>query len=222
MYHIYRFKDNEDIVYVGITNSVDARVSAHRASSKWCMKYMTVEYVTFPNRAVAKMYETYLINTLMPKNNIAEKNSDDLSLVSFSESEFEWLVYRKNKGTVVKEHREEVKLTAQQLEWGEKRQAQRVKTLAFIRQHKSYLLRKTLTEEKIIIRFDHKVASMKESDIELYYTAGDSVLTSRICAKSNEWIEATFNIDHHYDAQESDYEEYQLWKNKLIVAITHL
>ena len=96
MTYIYRIKKNEEIYYIGITDNLSTRISNHKNKKEWFTTNLTIEYIKLKNKTSAKMYETYLINTLAPSYNISENTGANLDIVNFNINT-EWLLYNPTK-----------------------------------------------------------------------------------------------------------------------------
>ncbi|WP_041766608.1 GIY-YIG nuclease family protein [Psychromonas ingrahamii] len=93
MEYVYQFWKGNEVIYVGITNNMKSRIQSHISNYEWASTEAKITYCKMPNRKVSKIYETYLINTLAPQYNKSENDADDMSLLSFDDSNIEWLKY---------------------------------------------------------------------------------------------------------------------------------
>lgn len=93
MEYVYKFWKCNEVIYVGITNNLKNRTQSHISCYEWASTESKITYCKMPNRKVSKIYETYLINTLSPLYNKSENDADDMSLLSFDDSNIEWLKY---------------------------------------------------------------------------------------------------------------------------------
>ncbi len=91
--YIYRFCDKDsNIIYIGSTKNLDARITTHKHLSQECYDSVSrIEYIEL-DEANAVVWELILINIYMPKWNTQSKATDSSS-VSFKD-EFEWKLYQ--------------------------------------------------------------------------------------------------------------------------------
>lgn len=95
MYYVYRYLDNnENPIYIGITNDLIARRRDHQRNSKWYSDNLIYQFLKVKNKYTAKTYEEYLINKDNPKENKASKNGYDVSEIEFH-FEHDWTDFRK-------------------------------------------------------------------------------------------------------------------------------
>ncbi len=84
MYYVYRYINNDEIIYIGITNNLEKRYAQHKINDKWLDNNLKYQFIEVKNKYIAKVYEEYLINRDNPKENIAEKNNYDVSDIKFN------------------------------------------------------------------------------------------------------------------------------------------
>ena len=84
MYYVYRYIDNDEIIYVGITNDLNRRYYEHKSQSTWLNDKLQYQFIKVEDDNVAKMFEEYLINRDNPKENIVGKNKYDTSYIQFN------------------------------------------------------------------------------------------------------------------------------------------
>lgn len=84
MYYVYRYINNDEIIYIGITNNLEKRYNQHKTKDKWLNNNLEYQFIEVKNKYIAKVYEEYLINRDNPKENIAEKNNYDVSDIKFN------------------------------------------------------------------------------------------------------------------------------------------
>lgn len=95
MYYIYRFLDeNQNDIYVGITNDIKRRITQQHFTSRGHLSYKCyeeAEYVVYSkcySKDDARIKERYLINKLSPKYNVVYKND---SVFNFEINDFQWI-----------------------------------------------------------------------------------------------------------------------------------
>lgn len=95
MYYVYRYLNDEEIIYIGITNNLVNRYRQHRRDSIWFSEEYTYQYIKVDNKFIAKIFETYLINRDSPIGNGSENNQNDASKISFDIKE-DWTNFNIN------------------------------------------------------------------------------------------------------------------------------
>ncbi|WOH37657.1 hypothetical protein RI844_00035 [Thalassotalea fonticola] len=92
MWHmVYKIYGKGHLLYVGEGSDVDARVDFHSKNAPWFKEADWIKECWLPNKEVAVMYETYLINTEKPSENKQKNNNSDMSIVTFDEDSIMWL-----------------------------------------------------------------------------------------------------------------------------------
>ena len=95
MYYIYRYTDIDTIVYIGITQNLKTRLNQHK-NDVWYKESLNYEFIRLPNKYIAGLYETYLINRDNPIYNISKKRNYNVELITFNIEE-NWINYNKEK-----------------------------------------------------------------------------------------------------------------------------
>ena len=90
--YVYRFKNNNnDIIYIGKTKSMNSRMSGHSHLDVECYEDVSrIEYSKLRNNDESSIYERYLINKHKPTYNKEFNNNSDFS---FELPEIEWVVW---------------------------------------------------------------------------------------------------------------------------------
>lgn len=89
MSFVYKIYREGQLIYVGISENLKQRMSSHK-QDQWYAAHDKCVYAEFPNRTVAELYETYLINKYEPTYNIAKQNHDSVDWVHFHEEIIVW------------------------------------------------------------------------------------------------------------------------------------
>lgn len=74
MYYVYKYVQNNQIVYIGITNNLDRRFKEHLKEDN--LKNSKIFYFSCNSKAVAENYEFFLINKYHPVFNTAKQQKD--------------------------------------------------------------------------------------------------------------------------------------------------
>jgi hypothetical protein len=84
MYYVYRYTNNREIIYIGITDDLYRRKKEHKRKDIWYHDELTYEFIEVDNKYIAKVYEEYLINRDNPKGNRASKNNYNVEDIKFN------------------------------------------------------------------------------------------------------------------------------------------
>lgn len=91
-YFIYKYVENNEIVYIGQTIHLQERISQHSRESNFINFNGKIFYFTCNNRTEMDAYEYFLINKYQPKYNIQFKNK--IEIIDFSEPQ--WVLFTQN------------------------------------------------------------------------------------------------------------------------------
>jgi len=95
MNFVYRYVNEDDeIVYVGKTNSMKRRVAEHLTNEHWTKdNNFKIEYIMLCNKTEEQMYESHYISLWQPKFNTDKKN---FGSATFNIPEKEWVLYEED------------------------------------------------------------------------------------------------------------------------------
>lgn len=88
---LYRYFDNKgNLLYVGVSVNTFIRMTQHRTKSAWFFLATRTEIENYKSRGEALKAERRAIKNENPAYNIALKNSDDHSVISYEEIEIDF------------------------------------------------------------------------------------------------------------------------------------
>lgn len=89
-YYVYRYTNNSEIIYIGITDDLYRRKNEHKRKDTWYHDELRYESIEVDNKFIAKLYEEYLINRDNPQGNRASKNNYNVADIKFNIEEI-WM-----------------------------------------------------------------------------------------------------------------------------------
>lgn len=92
-YYIYKFYHDKELLYIGQTTNLDARISSHKSSKVWWNEINVILYAECNNKFEMDTYEKYYIIKLKPKYNINDKTVNSLK---FNLDELNFKIYINN------------------------------------------------------------------------------------------------------------------------------
>lgn len=91
-YYVYRFLNKKgDVIYVGKTNNLNARMSQHKINSSFWKYWYKIEYVEFDNENDQLFYEILMINKYSPIYNTKDKYSTTLKIEDMRKED--WVLF---------------------------------------------------------------------------------------------------------------------------------
>ena len=86
-YYVYKFFDEKDeVIYVGLTNNINNRISSHKSGSDFWGLINRIEYAKCKNSTDMRITELILINYYNPKYN----KRDKIGETEFTPPQLEW------------------------------------------------------------------------------------------------------------------------------------
>lgn len=111
-YYVYRYTNNIEIIYIGITDDLYRRKKEHKRKDIWYHDKLRYEFIELDNSFIAQLYEVYLFNRDNPKANKVAKHNYDVSDIQFNIEEI-WkpviMKERSNKAKIKKCNEKNVK-----------------------------------------------------------------------------------------------------------------
>lgn len=92
MHYVYRYTNNREIIYIGITDDLCRRKKEYKRNDIWYHNELRYEFIEVDNKYIVKVYEEYLINRDSPKENRASKNNYNVDEIKFNIEEIWKLV----------------------------------------------------------------------------------------------------------------------------------
>lgn len=90
MFYVYRFiNTNNEVIYVGKTNSIETRMYQHKTNKMpFWKEWQRIEYVEFENEKDQLLYEILMINKFNPKYNTKDKFGASLDINDMHENDW--------------------------------------------------------------------------------------------------------------------------------------